>query len=296
MSRIVKVKFFQSNPFLRYSHVFKTGLYTRIPVKAYDYRLVYILEGRGSIRINNNYYAVSKSSLFIWRPGVLYSFHPDDSSVFTIIAFNFDFTQNNSKLDYPIAPDQTKHFNSDKITEIIDFEDINAFNEILQLNNMMHLEKSLQIINNEYNTRKLFYTLRIRSHFLLLLSEIANVTLNSGSSGRNRQMEIVDNVIKFIRENYNKNITNSEIAEHVNFNPAYINRLMVKNTGVSLKQYLIRHRISISLNLLQTTDLSINQITELSGFSDMNYFSRIFKKFTGVSPTGYRSVNIHSIK
>jgi AraC-like DNA-binding protein len=58
----------------------------------------------------------------------------------------------------------------------------------------------------------------------------------------------------------------------------------VKNTGYSLRQYLIRYRINAAFNLLQTTDMSITDISLKVGFSDINYFSRCFKKILGVRP------------
>ncbi len=296
MSKIVNLNFSQINPYLRYSHVFETSIYTKVPVKAYEYRLVYVLDGEGDILIDGKTHRVSESTLLLWAPGILYSFHPEDSHPFKLVAFNFDFTMNNSGRSLPIVTDKEMAFNPGNITETVTFDDCPALNSTLCIHSMKHVEKYMLEIDNEYNMRKNYFFQRIKGLLLLLLSDIASAVLVSEASRKGIQKNTVDRVIEYMQEHYRENISNSDIAEYINFDPAYINRLMVKHTGFPLRQYLIRHRISVSLNLLQTTELSVKQISEISGFTDINYFSRVFKKVTGTSPSRYKSGKLNSIK
>lgn len=97
----------------------------------------------------------------------------------------------------------------------------------------------------------------------------------------------VDLILDYIRENYTRPITNKEVAEHFNFHPVYINRLIIKYTGTSLHRYLIDYRISMAINLLQNSGRSITEIAYKVGFKDVNYFSKYFKKTVGLSPRNY---------
>ena len=61
-----------------------------------------------------------------------------------------------------------------------------------------------------------------------------------------------------------------------------------KNTGVSLSQYLAQKRFRIATALLRDTDLTISEICERTGFSDVSYFSKAFKKEISYTPSEYR--------
>ena len=62
-----------------------------------------------------------------------------------------------------------------------------------------------------------------------------------------------------------------------------------ESTGLSPKSYMQKIKIRIAIEMLENTDLRISEIAEAVGISDSNYFSRIFKKYTGYSPTLFKS-------
>jgi AraC-like DNA-binding protein len=103
----------------------------------------------------------------------------------------------------------------------------------------------------------------------------------------NDDENLTDRVIKFICKNYTNPITNKDISAHFNYHTNYINRMMVLNTGTSLRQYLINYRISKAIQLLKTTQKPITEIAYEVGFKDPNHFSKTFKKKVGVSPKEY---------
>jgi two-component system response regulator YesN len=93
---------------------------------------------------------------------------------------------------------------------------------------------------------------------------------------------------EYIKTNYNKAITLEDVAREINVSPQYLSKLFKEETGENFIDYLTSIRIRIAKNLLEGDDLSIKEICYSIGYSDPNYFSRIFKKIAGVTPTEYK--------
>ena len=112
-------------------------------------------------------------------------------------------------------------------------------------------------------------------------------TLTSNSALKS-QIDYVKEAARLIEYNYDKNISIENIAERLFINKSYLCRLFKAEKGVTPKEYLIKKRINRAVYLLKNSDVSINTIALSIGFSDPLYFSRIFKKHLGVSPSLYR--------
>lgn len=97
-----------------------------------------------------------------------------------------------------------------------------------------------------------------------------------------------DEIIKFLTQNYMRNITNQDIARCFHYHPDHINRIVYSYTGMTLKQYIIDLRIRAAIDLLLHTDLDISEIASEVGYENVYYFSRIFKKKTGYAPSCFR--------
>ena len=95
-------------------------------------------------------------------------------------------------------------------------------------------------------------------------------------------------MISFIRANYSQPITNKDIAESVNYHEYYVNKLILKQTGMTLHRYLLNCRIQNAEKLLITTEHSIEKIAALSGFTSAAYFISAFRRQCGETPNEYR--------
>lgn len=94
--------------------------------------------------------------------------------------------------------------------------------------------------------------------------------------------------IKYIQTHYDQDISLQQLADQVNMNPSYLSRLFKKHLQTSFIEYLNHYRIDMAKNLLMNTQLKSYEIAEKTGYMDDSYFSRIFKKVTGMRPNEFR--------
>ena len=105
---------------------------------------------------------------------------------------------------------------------------------------------------------------------------------------RSRNDETVNSVIKYMEENYNREIYLESIANELNMNYTYLSRIFKDTTGLGFPEYLGRIRIEKSKELLKETDKAVFEICAEIGYVDTNSFIKKFKKFEGITPGKYR--------
>ncbi len=103
-----------------------------------------------------------------------------------------------------------------------------------------------------------------------------------------RISERMRTVTNYVLAHYQEKLSVQRIAQELNLTPNYLSSQFKKETGDSLSDYIRKIRIDGSLTLLGNTTLSISQIAEKVGFDDYNYFSRVFHRQMGLSPSEYR--------
>ena len=97
--------------------------------------------------------------------------------------------------------------------------------------------------------------------------------------------------IRYINENYTENIKIPDLAQMEAMCLTSYNKRFKAQTGITPTQYIIALRMQMAIELLETSSLSIKEISILCGYDNFNFFARIFKKFTGLSPTEYKKQN-----
>ncbi|TWH57130.1 AraC-like DNA-binding protein [Desulfitobacterium sp. LBE] len=127
-------------------------------------------------------------------------------------------------------------------------------------------------------------SLQLRTLFAALLEEIVTSAIRYQQRDDEK---IVADAVNFIHENYTKGITIGQLAEFYAIDIKRFSYLFQKNVGVPALAYLTRLRINHAKRLLQTSSYTVAEIAESVGYHDSYYFSRLFKKQTGHSPTGF---------
>ncbi|MBQ8551903.1 MAG: helix-turn-helix transcriptional regulator [Clostridia bacterium] len=95
--------------------------------------------------------------------------------------------------------------------------------------------------------------------------------------------------VRYIHSSYHKDIQIPELAKMENLSYSGYIKLFKRRMGMPPSAYLIKLRMNAACDLLRNTDMSIKQVGVSVGYSDAHFFSRLFKKHTGVSPQSYRN-------
>ena len=102
---------------------------------------------------------------------------------------------------------------------------------------------------------------------------------------------LIQKVIVMIESNIASDLSLSELATSLNINASYLSTVFKKETGKTVTAYVNERRIELAQELLKTTSLQIQTIAQYCGVVDVHYFTRLFKKTTGLSPKQYREEN-----
>lgn len=108
------------------------------------------------------------------------------------------------------------------------------------------------------------------------------------------QNKLIENTIKYINDHLSSLLSLEAIAEHLHISPSHLSRTFKKMYGESITEYVNKARIERAKEYLLQTDLLTYEIANLTGYNDATYFSSIFKKYTGFSPTEYRQKKVRS--
>ncbi|OQA25198.1 MAG: putative response regulatory protein [Firmicutes bacterium ADurb.Bin354] len=99
---------------------------------------------------------------------------------------------------------------------------------------------------------------------------------------------VIDNVISEIREHYTEDISLTSLATKYNLSMARLSEMIKENLKVNFSDYIASLRIQRAKELLRDESISIQEIAEIVGYNDYFYFTKVFKKVEGISPSKYR--------
>ncbi len=148
-------------------------------------------------------------------------------------------------------------------------------------------------VNYAFDYRKDYLTqvnalknaMEIREWFLDNMTSIAGTIHNQAEE---KDESTVSRACKYIQENFQRELSLDDVSKEVNVSPYYFSKLFKEEVGENFIEYLTALRISNAKMLLKRPVISIREAGLQSGYADPNYFSRIFKKQTGMTPREYR--------
>jgi len=103
-----------------------------------------------------------------------------------------------------------------------------------------------------------------------------------------RSSNVIEHTQKYISEHYAKNVSIAEIAASVYLSQTYVSLLFKQETGETIYEYLMKVRIEKAKEMLRDPRIKFYEVCEQVGYTDPSYFSKLFKKMTGLTPSAYR--------
>ncbi|MDI6878492.1 MAG: AraC family transcriptional regulator, partial [Desulfitobacteriaceae bacterium] len=139
--------------------------------------------------------------------------------------------------------------------------------------------------------RWIMETLESRDLTLLKMNfwrHILEITLELKSQREERRNELIENVKHHLAANFSKDIKLNDVAKEANMSYHYFSKFFKDETGHNFTDYLVNIRIKEAKKLLDEDACSIKEVSVQVGYKDPNYFSKIFKKMVGLTPTEFR--------
>ena len=143
-----------------------------------------------------------------------------------------------------------------------------------------------------YEKRGYGYEFKVKSQFMevlyLLVTEFQTENSDKGQLKQKKNLDRLSKVTAYMKENYNRDLSQKEVANHFGFTPAYLSRMFKQYAQVGYRTYLMDLRVKYALRELMNSDRQISEIAMDNGFADSRAFAKAFKKRYGCLPSEYR--------
>mgnify|MGYP004607004969 FL=1 len=268
----------KDDPFSTY-HIQNGGQSFQIPVHWHDeLEIIYVKSGFLTVNISGENYIGKPGDAFVVSPGNL---HFMGSQTGTVDYFTFLFP-----LKY-IA------FRSDDMLDDKLIEPLNSGHLMIspEIKDTVkeQCEQLAGVYAAEIDKSESKITSQIRKKIILLqfIHELwkKGFIVENDTTGRNT---VEKEMISYIQQNYTGKILLREFGEQFHLSEKYISRYFKEHFHITLSQYVTYLRLEHAKQMLQETDISVTEVAMQSGYQNISYFIRSFKKTYGVSPLKYR--------
>lgn len=229
------------------------------------YLIHYILSGSGIFKVNNVAYHLHAGQGFLIEPNYRTTYIADEETPWSYVWLGFTGKSAAAWIDQLNLSETSPVFNSDESYGLA-----NCVNEILDLDSM----------TPENNLRALSCLFRF-------LSYIATGTIADVQQIKPKQNPYVTAAIHHVSHHLTT-VTVDSLAQAVNVNRSYLTDLFKQNLDLTPSEYIRNFRITKARHLLESSELSIDQVAEHCGYQRTNSFTRVFKRTYGISPRQYR--------
>ncbi|KRE83769.1 hypothetical protein ASG89_11660 [Paenibacillus sp. Soil766] len=294
MSMEKGMSYFQSKSTLKKEFPFKIFRYSSLalkqPLHIHEYtQIAYVLKGVCNHQLRGKSLNVSRGDMFIITPGVEHSLSAIEEREFEVVLIDF--------LPY-LVREQLRPF-SDTLQPFL----LNADEEREQGSmpqpwlhiakpKQLLVEQLLQDIQDEFEHREAGYEYAICTSLVKLLilmdREYRQARRKQRVQSTSASQHPIEEVKRFIHDNYSQDIPLEQGAFLANMAPAYFSTVFKKETGQNFVDYVNEVRIERAMELIQRNMHTITQIGFQVGFHHLSHFIRTFKKRTGITPTEYK--------
>lgn len=250
-----------------------------------EVEFTYIYQGRMKYQVNDKIYELKKGQCLFINANTLHRGEHvyKEECKYCAITFNMNFLASEEELIY-------KKY----ILPIIYSRNLSSFICLSENKLEKKIIEQIKYIDKCYQKQKAFYELEIKEHLLKLwqiLWEVFESEIELDiDKNYYKQLIKIKRISEYIHEHYAEKITLQDIANTVHISISDCSHSFKNFIKESIFEYILHYRIRQSLYLLQDKNLSIMQIASNVGFSSNSYYSKLFKKYTKMTPKEYRKL------
>ena len=246
-----------------------------------EIEITYVKEGSMHYRINNRSFHLKEGDIIFCNSNALHSGEMENQDDCSYIPITFD-----PKLIYGF-------FQSTICTRYVDpvIQNLAVCALHIDYSEKWHetfRDRMLEVISldkQKPDFYELDISIRMQLLWRLLVEHLPHQPVSTTSDFT--EYERIRRILSYIEQNYMNQITLDDISEHIHLCESECTRLFKRHMNTTLFSFLQEYRIERSLEYLNTKE-SISSIAEKTGFSDSNYYSKVFSKIKGCSPREYR--------
>lgn len=270
---------YQGEPLISNLYVRKIGYFPRVKYhfvqkdKGCDYALLlYCTEGQGWLRIGDRRYEMKRDQYAILPPGTPYAFGADEEAPWTIYWLHFQGTLRDRFLPASPAPLPIEAGEHSRLQERI-----RLFEEIFASFSMGYIKDYMT-----YSSLCLYLFLGSFRYVEPFRHALAPTHPERAFSAR---------VIHYMQEQVRHRLTLKELAAHFHYSPSQFSLLFQRETGFAPMGYFLRLKVQKACEYIELSPMKLSEIAFALGFEEVSYFSRLFSKVMGCSPSAYRKKN-----
>src|SRR5690554_1287577 len=257
-----------------------------------EIEIIYVLEGILDLGLNNQVYTMEPGDILMVGMGDVHYFLPRPAKSKRIIV-QFDL----SMVEHVSHSFQDRRFKTPLIKKVRvpDQTGLKQASESEVLNVQVHriLEEQILALDREYRQKAEGYKVAVMARLYDLVTIFSrHIPLEKVSplekSKHLKKLDRLEQVLKFVEENYARPLNLKEVAEVANFSVYHFTRFFKDTIGMTFLNYLNSYRISKAVKDLKKNTDSITEVAFRSGFESIKTFNRVFKQLKGCSPTEYK--------
>ncbi len=269
----------KDDPFSTY-HIKNAGRSFQIPVHWHDeLEIIYVKGGFLTVSISGESYIGKPGDAFVVSPGNLHLMGSDTS---TVDYYTFLF------------PLKNLSFRADDLFEEKLLEPLNSGHLMInpRINDTAKelCEQLIEVHESKNQESESQLTAQIKTKIILLQFILEmwkkGFIIENDTNGRNT---VEKEMVSYIQQNYTGKISLKEFGEQFHLSEKYISRYFKEHFHITLSQYVTYLRLEHAKQLLQDTDIPVTEVAMQSGYQNVSYFIRSFKKTYEISPLKYRN-------